>query len=294
MKELVKFTKYMFSGHESFQCRQLWLKRGYDLIASGKRFSDEDAVVELGVGKNMVTSIKFWLRAFNVISGTDEVTGFGRTLFDNEGTDPFLEDDASLWLLHYYIVTTAIASSYSLIFNELRRERIQFNKDHFEAFIKRKSLEVKGLNFNAKTVRDDFDVFRKMYVGSGDDKKAEDSFSGLLADLHLLRSIGRGKDELYSIDNEERSELPVEVFLFAILDNPNYGDAISLSSLENEPDSPGSVFAMNRSGIVAKIQEAERSYKWLVYRDHAGVKEVQLKTKPSAWEVLNDYYAVNI
>ena len=46
--------KYTFSGHESFQCRQLWLKKGYDYINKNKTFTDEDAVVELGVGKNMI------------------------------------------------------------------------------------------------------------------------------------------------------------------------------------------------------------------------------------------------
>jgi len=46
--------KYTFSGHDSFQCRQLWLKKGYDYLQSNKSFNDEDAVVKLGVGKNMV------------------------------------------------------------------------------------------------------------------------------------------------------------------------------------------------------------------------------------------------
>lgn len=53
-KTQIKFT---FSGHESFQCRQLWLKKGYDFVNKKKSFNDEDAVVELGVGKNMVSSI---------------------------------------------------------------------------------------------------------------------------------------------------------------------------------------------------------------------------------------------
>jgi hypothetical protein len=296
MSEILKFPKYSFSGHESFQCRQLWLKRGYDLIASGKKFTDEDAVVDLGVGKNMVTSIKFWLRAFNIITGNDEITAFGKQLLDDDtGSDPYLEDDASLWLLHYQIIRSGIASTYALIFNELRRERLQFNKDQFEAFIKRKAEETRGLNFNAKTVRDDFDVFRKMYLAASSDlKKTEDSFSGLLSDLHLLTINGRGKDEYYTIENREREEVPVEVFLFAILDNESFGDAINLGTLENATDSPGAIFAMNRPGIVSKLQEAEKKYKWLTYRDHAGIKELQLKNKPASLEVLKTYYAVNI
>ncbi|MCB9257073.1 MAG: DUF4007 family protein [Chitinophagales bacterium] len=79
--EIIKFT---FSGHGSFQCRQLWLKKGCDYAQKGKNFNDEDAVVQLGVGKNMVSSIRFWLKAFNVIDNKDVPTDFGKRLFDGE------------------------------------------------------------------------------------------------------------------------------------------------------------------------------------------------------------------
>ena len=44
--------RYSFSGHESFHCKSLWLKKGYDFICNKKHFADTDSVVELGVGKN--------------------------------------------------------------------------------------------------------------------------------------------------------------------------------------------------------------------------------------------------
>ncbi len=47
-------NKLSFSGHESFHCRQFWLKKGYDFVQRRGKFSDKNAVVELGVGKNMV------------------------------------------------------------------------------------------------------------------------------------------------------------------------------------------------------------------------------------------------
>src|SRR5688572_12512757 len=98
---LTENTKYTFSGHESFHCRQLWLKKGFDYIKSGRSFTDPDAVVTLGVGKNMVTSIKFWLKAFNIIDAGENLTEFAKFIFEDNGFDPYLEDDQSLWLLHY-------------------------------------------------------------------------------------------------------------------------------------------------------------------------------------------------
>lgn len=67
--ELKKLT---FSGHDSFQCRSLWLKKGYDFVKAGRSFTDEDAVVELGVGKNMVNAIRYWMKAFGLTNPDDD------------------------------------------------------------------------------------------------------------------------------------------------------------------------------------------------------------------------------
>lgn len=34
----------VFSGHDTFQCRHLWLKKGYDYIKAGKSFGAENAL----------------------------------------------------------------------------------------------------------------------------------------------------------------------------------------------------------------------------------------------------------
>ena len=102
--------KYTFSGHESFQCRHLWLKKGYDFVSAGKSFNSEDAVVELGVGKNMVSSIRFWMKAFDIIDQNDTPTVFANKLLSEKGWDPYMEDEATLWLLHYNLVKKGMAS----------------------------------------------------------------------------------------------------------------------------------------------------------------------------------------
>ncbi|MBN8573825.1 MAG: DUF4007 family protein [Candidatus Kapabacteria bacterium] len=109
MKELHQTTKYTFSGHDSFQCRQLWLKKGFDFVKDKGSFNSEDAVVKLGVGKNMVSSIRYWMKVFDILDSKDTLTEFGTRLLDTEhGYDPYLEDDASLWLLHYKLIKTGI------------------------------------------------------------------------------------------------------------------------------------------------------------------------------------------
>lgn len=287
-------VKYTFSGHDSFQCRQFWLKKGYDFIDKGLSFNNDNAVVNLGVGKNMVSSIRYWLKAFEITDSKDNLTEFGNKLLGNNGFDPFLEDDGSLWLLHFHLVKSNVSSIYNLIFNEYRREKIEFNRESFVSFIKRKSEGLTGFAFNPKTLADDFDVFRKMYFASQNDKLNDDGFSGLLSELNIVgkleKRVENKREEYCIIENTQRDKIPVEVFLFSILENKNFGSSISVNSLEQDFNSPGAIFALNKAGIIEKILEAQNKYPWLTYNDHAGIKEIQLKQKPNPYSILEDYY----
>ena len=48
-----------FSGHETFALRYGWLNKAYILLNLNEK-DVEKQVVDLGVGKNMVNSIKYW------------------------------------------------------------------------------------------------------------------------------------------------------------------------------------------------------------------------------------------
>ena len=129
--------RYSFSGHESFHCKSLWLKKGYDFICNKKHFADTDSVVELGVGKNMVSAIRYWLKAFS-LTKEDTLTDLAEYIFStNTGRDPFCEDIATLWVLHYNLFKSQVASIYQLVFIDFQRERREFDKVQLLSFIKR-------------------------------------------------------------------------------------------------------------------------------------------------------------
>lgn len=286
-----KENKFVFSGHDSFQCRQLWLKKGYDFLVEGNSFNNENAVISLGVGKNMVSSIRFWMRAFNIIDNKDQITEFGNRLFNDEnGYDPYLEDDASLWLLHYQLVKTGISSIYTIIVNEFRKEKIHFNKESFIHYMKRIGESNPEINLNENTMGKDFTVYTNIYKNESASKDIEESYSGILSELEFLTIIGSGKKEQFTILNNEKDSLPGAVVLYTIIDNPNYGMSISLNALELDFNSPGSIFALNRNGLINKISDIVGENENVIFTDHAGIKELQFKTKPSPYTILDHYY----
>ncbi len=99
-----------FSGHETFACRYAWLPKALQAIQSDPAvFTDEDeAIVELGVGKNMVRSIRFWVEASGMAKPAQhglEPTKLGLLIFGEKGRDPFIEDIQTLWLIHWNLTT---------------------------------------------------------------------------------------------------------------------------------------------------------------------------------------------
>lgn len=291
---ITPFTKFTFSGHETFHCRQLWLKKGYDFIKEGKKFTDTDAVVLLGVGKNMVSAIYFWMKAFGLIDKDGNITDIAEYIFSNKGKDPYLEDEATLWLLHYQLVTTGHASIYDLVFNDLRKEKVEFTKDNFILFTERKANEFDFSQVNKKTVGADFDVLTKMYIRTTEQvKDKEDTFSGLLTDLNLIQEEKK-TNTLYSISNESRSKLPDEIVLYTILDNGNFQNSISLNTLFQERNQVGNVFAITKNALMEKLESIENNSTFKKYgitlSDHAGIKELQFTSKPNKFDVLNHYY----
>ena len=106
--------KGSFSGHETFPFRYTWLTKAVMAVSSEPHiFSGEKAMVTLGVGKNMVKSIRYWALVTGVLS--EQITGprgrvktlhvseVGRHLLGEDGWDPYLELPGTIWLLHWQL-----------------------------------------------------------------------------------------------------------------------------------------------------------------------------------------------
>ena len=297
--------KLRFSGHDTFIVRSFWPKKGYDFVNKGCRFSSEDAVVELGVGKNMVSSIHFWLRALGLLEEDNiTLTRIASFIFDNNGADPFLEDVGSIWLLHYYLIKTGYASIYSLIFNELRKERSVFNKNQLSAFIRRKYLELGDDSFNQNTIDKDISVFTRLYNKvdyQSISKDFEDELSSLMIELELIsssleESVKEGsnkmeKQEWFHLHGENRSSLPPAILLFTILDNFQNTQNIGMTRLEIESNSPGLVFLLSKDSLYRKMKELESKYSGIIVSETAGNTILVLPEGIDQWQILKEYYA---
>lgn len=290
-------NKLTFTGHDTFHCRQFWLKKAYDHVKATQSFTDEDASMQLGVGRNMVTAIRYWARQFQMLDSNDQPTNFSEQLFSNEGWDPFLEDQGSLWLLHYLLVSKPEgADTFSIIFNELIKERPEFSSDIYTKYVH----QSKHPSYNANSLKKDFTVFYRTYYADFSAKDIEESFTGILTELELLKqkpksiidADGKTKTKnVWHIERTTRPDLPVNILLFVILDQFGESRSISFNQLYHEPNSPGSVFALSKEGLIEALERLVERYSGeITFSDQAGVRELQFKKTFDKSKVLDSHY----
>ena len=219
-----------FSGHETFACRYAWLPKAYRELATDPNvFADEnDAMVRLGVGKNMVRSIRFWVEVMGVAEPTVgrsfELTPFGRAVLAEDGFDPYLEDVRTLWLLHWNVATNRdpLFAWQFLLFNwpfgELTRSEAL-------AALRREARRLSASHSDV-TLGIHLDVFLHTYVAARAARGvAEQALDSPLAELELLHQVGERRadgsgrrEPFYAFRREPKPEVTKALFEYCLDD----------------------------------------------------------------------------
>lgn len=284
--------KHSFSGHESFPCKTLWIKKGYDFVKAEKDFNAPEAVVDLGVGKNMVAAVRYWYKAFGL--NKDAETGWiADYIFKSDmGKDPYMEDLGTLWLLHFLLIYSGEASLYKMFFVDFQKERRLFDREQVVSFVKRKMIEAGKENlFNENTVKKDVGVLLLNYCLPRNPQSNED-FSTLLMDLDLLRQVDKTNDDDkrngYYFNVEGKRKVTPEIFLFALLMTKEENDnSISYDTLYEL----GLMFCMTDLEVIDMLKYLSEEYsESLTYSDVAGIRQLQFTKQMDAKQVLGKYY----
>lgn len=294
-------SKYRFSGHQTFVFRHGWLEKGVSLIQENPHgFAEDSALVELGVGKNMVQSIKYWCMQTGLLDDGDEpgtmrLTPFAEFIFGDgqgrQGVDPYLEDDATLWLLHYNLVAKGPKSTWSLVFNNLNKP--EFTKAELLKFIQRRLDGKRSLS--DKTIERDIDCFVRSYTGTHG-KFSEENFDCPFLALSLMQATS--DSDLYRLSICRKRNLPIQIIGFAILNKLEEMNSIT-SSVQNmlfEPLSPGQVFKLDENSLIDAIMNLEELTNGDInFTDSSGLNGINFSGKRAdkqeyALRLLNEYY----
>jgi hypothetical protein len=294
-------SAYQFSGHETFPFRYTWLKKGFDaVVENGSVFLRDDSTTTLGVGKNMVRSIRHWCLSAGILEGGEEEglrpSALGELLFANDGLDPYLEDPASLWLLHWQLATNRYrCATWFWAFSHFHEP--EFARDALVSNLLHWTQTLPGKQVAESSLRRDVEVFLRTYVPSrlkrGD--VAEDSLDCPLIELGLLSQPAGGSS--YWFRKGRQDTLPDGVLLFAVL---TFWDAttpdantFAVADLARLPGSPGRVFKIDESSLVERLEQVEAMTGGVVtFNETAGLRQLYRHDRMSPRDALESAYAI--
>lgn len=300
--------KFQFSGHETFTLRQNWPYKmvAYcnDALSQGKfaDFNDAYAVVPLGVGKNMVSSMKWWGLQCGFLENTEEgivptlfsnlVFGCNQsgpsqdlfTLLDGEPLDLYGESKVTAWVAHWNLCSAP---------NKFTCAWYLFNV-YNDQFVTRDVLQKKvmefaksnGVSVTANTVKRDVEVLFRSYCPVVSKKdSSEDTVDNLFADLNLITLKGTSG---FDISRSFKTSLPTPLFVWAVIDHWETLNKISASQtldwfdIAFAPSSPGRVFKLNESDLSSRLEEFEKLTDGkIIWTDQLGIRNLICRTKDS-------------
>lgn len=293
-----------FSGHETFVFRHSWLKKGIDaVIEDPEVFTKDSAIVTLGVGKNMVRSIRHWGLATGVLAEEPKSRGarlvvseFGQMVMGASGLDPYLEDPSTLWLLHWNILRQdQRCTTWHLVFNNY--PAAEFTRGNLVQFVLDEARRSEAADQAENSIRRDVDVFLRAYVGSSDMRGTglgEDAFDCPLSELGLIEA--RQGNDLYQLQRGPKPTLADHAFLYALVDfwkGISEGQqTLAFSEIAYRKGSPGTVFRLDENSIADRLERLDGLTKGkLVYAETAGLRQVYKHADLNMKELLEEHYA---
>lgn len=253
----------VFSGHESFVCRPGWLPKIYEAVRDDADLfeSDERAILALGLGRNMVKSLRFWGDAFGVTAhdrGRTTTTPFARLLLDGgTGLDPYLEEHGSLWRLHWQLATRACLGAW--VVGLLENPDAEVPKDRLVELVKtRASAGRKPITMGTAAAH--VDIFIRTYDAARLDGAilAEDSLGCQHQELGLLELVTRAGTSLVKFRRGAKAGLDMPTFAFAVADfwrgTAAGSRTLSIRSLLLERRSPGNVFRLDEPALYDQLE----------------------------------------
>ena len=284
---------YRFSGHESFSCRYAWIPKAVESLQEDPMiFSDIDAaMVRLGLGKNMVQSLRFWVQAMRVAEqasgGGLQLTSFGKRVFGPKGFDPYLEDITTLWLLHWQLCSHHDSPLFAWDFLFNRYNEPEIIRSNVLAVIDRESRMLARPLAKA-TLAQHFDIFMHTYVPTRGQKAEilEDNLDCPLVELDLIERIGQrvnSDDKLepaYAFRREPKPDLSWGVFLFAVEDYwarcRSSEQTLTLRDLAMGAGSPGQVFKLPEDDIRIRLSRIQnQSNEVFIYTESAMFEQLR-------------------
>jgi hypothetical protein len=248
-----------FARHETFHPRYGWLRKAVSAADEHPHvFTDPDATVTLGVGKNMVVAIRYWATAFKLLESTPNPdrprlpgmrpTEFGLDLLGDDGWDPYLEEPASLWLLHWKLLAApCLAPVWWVAFHDFAAR--QFTESALAARVTDLATAAGWPPVVRASVDKDVDCLLRTYTVRRAGRQGLDDFLDCpFRELTLIERAAASNEWRFVVG--PKPSLPPALVLYAALDFATGESAsMTVARLAHDLGGPGRAFRLTEVDI---------------------------------------------
>ena len=289
-----------FAKHETFHIREGWLFKGMDAVRRDSTiFLARNASERLGLGKNMVRALRFWMTATGLTEEYREdrrthqrlTVPFGQLVWEH---DRYLEEEGTLWLIHYHLVRDqGGATAWYWFFNHFSQPI--FDQHSFVRVFQSWVIGTEGKPVSENSLKRDFDCLIHTYLPSRREHSPEDLLECPLAQLGLLAETDNGQARRYRLRRLDPTRIHPLVLLYVLLRwqqrNQLEARQVGLAQVLREPVNAGRVFNLSTAGLSNGLTRLGDEYLDLAVRltRTAGLDQLTLpRAMPD--QVLTRYY----
>jgi len=287
---------FKFRAHETFFIRKGWLNKGMKNVEIDPYVfmgANENPMDRLGIGSNMVKSLRYWLQAVGLTceppSGRkfQEFTDFGKIVYEN---DRYFEELGTLWLLQYKLANNRkLATSWYYFFNEFIFT--EFTKDDFIIELN-KFIISNGTKIPVRTLEDDFNCIINTYIprikSNPSKVHPESNIDCPLGELGLIDIVDSNK-KIYRKATPKKNTLDPLILLAVIVDQFKDQYDVKISAIQNNKFSAGKVFNLDIVTLIDLLYQLDNMGFIKVERT-AGLDVIRIKDKPTFIDCIEMYY----
>ena len=285
-----------FRAHETFFIRKGWLSKGMKAVERNPYVfvsKDKNPMDILGVGSNMVKSIRYWMQAVGLTvestSGrrSQSLTSLGKKIYKY---DRYIEEVGTLYLLQYYLASQEdLATAWYYFFNVFNMT--EFTKEDFVAALNGYVIDA-GEETAIRSLTDDFNCIIGTYVPRHKINPgkilAENNIDCPLGELGLIDIVDKNK-KIYRKMTPSASSIDSWIALAVIMDQAGNATEIELNELLLGKKNIGRIFNLDVIAMIDVLHGIEKTGAIKIIRT-AGLDIIRIEQRYTFDECVDRYY----
>jgi hypothetical protein len=286
-----------FRAHETFFIRKGWLSKGMKHVLSKPNVfvdKEENPMDVLGIGSNMVKSLRYWLQAVGLTQEPrtgrrdQTLTPLGNVIYAH---DRFIEEMGTLHLLHYKLATNKEdATAWYFFFNKFIAT--EFTREDFinslQSYI---LMSGESISVASRSLSEDFACIINTYVPryktNPGKVSPENNIDCPLGEIGLIDILAK---KTFKKSIPSANTFDPWIVLAIISDRANGRNQIGLNELLTAEGNIGRIFNLDSITMIEVLRRVEKLGALKIIRT-AGLDVVHLLQDYTFLDCVENYYA---